>query len=204
MLVNRDPVSRQLPDSHRDACRPSPGLAEPARPPGSSGPGGFTLLELLLVVSVLAILMLIAVPSMRSMLTRNYLKAAAQSIAEDLQWTRSEAIKRNRMLRVTFDVNQWCYGIDEEGSADCDCRLSPDATGACALQRRSGADFPGISLAATFSGTSFDPRRATSNNGTLTLTAAQGPTLKVVLSRLGRVRICSAAGVFAGYAACGG
>ncbi len=158
----------------------------------------------MVVVSVLTILMLIAVPSMQSMFTRNHLKAAAQSIAEDLQWTRSEAIKRNRMLRVAFDVDHWCYGIDEAGGTNCDCRLSPEAPGACALKRRSGLDFPGIRLAATFSGTSFDPRRATSNNGTLTLTSAHGPTLKVVLSRLGRVRICSPAGAFAGYASCGG
>ncbi|MBK5965684.1 type IV pilin [Thiocystis minor] len=164
---------------------------------------GFTLLELLVVVSVLAVLMLIAVPSMQAMLTRNHLKAAAQSIAEDLQWTRSEAIKRNRTLRVAFDVQPWCYGIGEDATANCDCRLAPEEEGACSLKRRSGVDFPDIGLSATFAGTSFDPRRATANNGTLTLTARNGSSLKIVLSRLGRVRICSPSGALAGYASCG-
>jgi type IV fimbrial biogenesis protein FimT len=170
---------------------------------GGTGPRGFTLLELLVVVSVLAVLMLIAVPSMQAMLTRNHLKAAAQSIAEDLQWTRSEAIKRNRILLVAFDVEHWCYGVGDAGAAHCNCRLAPEDAGACSLKRRLGTDFPGIGLAATFAGTRFDPLRATSNNGTLTLTATNGTSLKVVLSRLGRVRICAPAGAVAGYDACG-
>ena len=167
--------------------------------------GGFTLLELLIVVSVLTILLAIAIPSMQALLTRNHLKAAAQALAEDLQWTRSESIARNQMLRVVFDMNHWCYGIDEDASATahCDCRLSPGETGACSLKQVSGAAFPGIDLTGTFIATRFEPRRATAINGSLTLTAATGPALRVVLSRLGRVRICSLADSVAGYEPCG-
>ena len=168
--------------------------------------GGFTLLELLIVVSVLTILLAVAIPSMQALLTRNHLKAAAQALAEDLQWTRSESIVRNQMLRVVFDVNHWCYGIDEDASAtnSCDCRRSPGETGACSLKQVSGAAFPGITLAGTFAATRFEPRRATALNGSLTLTAANGLALRVVLSRLGRVRICAPAGSFAGYEPCSG
>ena len=203
MLVNR-PMAFLRTHASRGMPRHTViGGASSARHRGGTGPRGFTLLELLVVVSVLTVLMLIAVPSMQSMLTRNHLKAAAQSIAEDLQWTRSEAIKRNRILRVAFDVEHWCYGVGDAGAANCNCRLAPEDAGACSLKRRSGVDFPGIGLSATFAGTRFDPLRATSNNGTLTLTATNGTSLKVVLSRLGRVRICSPAGAVAGYDACG-
>ncbi|TCT18845.1 GspH/FimT family pseudopilin [Thiobaca trueperi] len=168
--------------------------------------GGFTLLELLIAVSVLTILLAIAIPSMQALLTRNHLKAAAQALAEDLQWTRSESIARNQMLRVVFNMNHWCYGIDENASATahCDCRLSPGETSACSLKQVSGAAFPGIGLTGTFSATRFEPRRATAINGSLNLTAANGPALRVVLSRLGRVRICAPTGSVAGYEPCGG
>lgn len=190
MLVNPDPL---MPSAH--PCQRQPSVSS-----------GFTLLELMIVVSVMTILLAIAIPSMQALLSRNHLKAAAQALAEDLQWTRSESIARNQMLRVVFDVNHWCYGIDEDASATagCDCRLSPGQTSACSLKQVSGTAFPGIGLTGTFSATRFEPRRATAINGSLTFTAATGPALRVVLSRLGRVRICTPTDGFAGYEPCGG
>jgi prepilin-type N-terminal cleavage/methylation domain-containing protein len=58
---------------------------------------GFTLLELMITLSVLAILASLGVPAMQEMLERNRLKGAAQALAEDLQWVRGEAIRRNRI-----------------------------------------------------------------------------------------------------------
>jgi len=55
-------------------------------------PAGFTLLELMITLSVLAILASLGVPAMQEMLERNRLKGAAQALAEDLQWVRGEAI----------------------------------------------------------------------------------------------------------------
>lgn len=186
------------------AARRNPGRFGATRRLPHPCTSGFTLLELMVAVSVSVILLALAIPSMQSMLSRNHLKAAAQSIAEDLQWARSEAIKRNRVIRVSIDTDQWCYGIDQNDASDCDCRLNAGETGACALKRQSGADFPGIRLAATFSGTSFEPYRATANNGSLTLTSTQGSRLRVVLSRLGRIRICAPSGPIAGYLSCSG
>lgn len=165
--------------------------------------GGFTLLELLVTISVLAILLSVAVPSMQSMISRNRLKAATHAIAEDLQWTRSETIKQNRTLQMTLALDDWCYGVSHAKQGDCDCRLPAENPGGCVLKRVSGADFPGISLDATFSRTIFEPRRATAINGSLVLATAQGSSLKILLSRLGRVRLCSPTGDVPGYDTCG-
>ncbi len=164
---------------------------------------GFTLLELLVTIAVLAILLSIAVPSMQSMISRNRLKAATHAIAEDLQWTRSETIKQNRPLQMTLVLNDWCYGVSNASQGDCDCRLPTDDPGGCTLKRVSGADFPGISLDATFARTVFEPRRATATNGSLILSSARGSSLKIILSRLGRVHLCSPTGDVPGYDACG-
>ncbi|MFD2111466.1 GspH/FimT family pseudopilin [Thiorhodococcus fuscus] len=175
---------------------------EPRRPrPDTSG---FTLLELLVTFAVIAILLTVALPSMRAMLQRNHLKAAAQSIAEDLQWTRSESIKRNRELQVRFDSDRetWCYGIGETENTACDCQPTAAPSDACALKRVSGADYPNVTLAATFNTTQFKPRRATAINGSITVTAETGASLRVILSRLGRIRICAPDSSVLGYDPC--
>lgn len=174
---------------------------------------GFTLLELMLTLTVLGVLISLAAPSMQEMLTRNRLKSAAQALAEDLQWARSEAILRNIDLYVTFNAAAWCYGVS--ATKGCDCRLSdPAASLACTLptddeailRTVAGVDFPGIAVSTTFPGqppeTSFRPRRANATGGSMTFTSAQGAQLRVVLSLLGRVRLCSPAQSVPGYPAC--
>lgn len=172
-------------------------------PPDSRRSAGFTLLELLAAVSIVSILLALTAPSMQTLFTRNYLKASAQALAEDLQLARSEAIKRNRSVRIDIDTGVWCYGITQAETSPCDCRASPGATGACSIKRVVGTDYPAIRLESTFSSTSFEPHRATALNGTLTLSATNGKSLNVVLSRLGRVRICAPSGGVPGYEPCG-
>lgn len=163
---------------------------------------GVTLLELLIVVTILALLLGIALPSAQDLIERNRLKAAAQALAEDLQWTRSEAIKRNRVLGFSVDTGHWCYGVTEQPTG-CDCRLTPDSEGACRLKRVLGETFPGTRVTSTLSLTRFEPRRATAINGSLTLTSPSGASIRVVLSRLGRVRFCTPNDGLPGYDSCG-
>ena len=178
-------------------------LVRPTQSAPLAAERGLTLLELIASLAILALLLTIAVPSLRSLIERNQLRAAAQAIAEDLQWTRSESIKRNRALEFRVNREHWCYGIDERGSG-CDCRLPPTLAGACSLKRVLGEDFPGIRLESTFGATHFEPRRATAVNGSLTLASASGSALRVVLSRLGRVRLCTPTNDLPGYDSCGG
>jgi type IV fimbrial biogenesis protein FimT len=163
---------------------------------------GLTLLELLVVITILALLLGIALPATQDLIERNRLKAAAQALAEDLQWARSEAIKRNRVLGFSVDTAHWCYGI-VDSQTGCDCRRAPETEGACALKRVLGEVFSGVRLESTLSLTRFEPRRATAINGSLTLTSPSGASIRVVLSRLGRVRFCTPGNALLGYESCG-
>lgn len=191
------------------------GSSGPARQPGSViDRRGFTLLELLVTLGVLATLVTLAAPAMQGMIERNRLKVAAHAFAADLQWLRGESIRRNRTLHLTIDPHAWCYGMAEIES--CDCRLDdPGAPGACALavagirvlHRTSILDHPRVRVgSAGFPGTPprtrFEPRRATAQLGSLTFASAGGGELRVVLSLLGRVRLCAPAGSVPGYPAC--
>lgn len=70
------------------------------RHPVAMPPGGFTLVELIVTVSVLAILTTIAVPSFSSLLNSNRLTGAANDLVGGLQAARLEAVRRNQV--VTF------------------------------------------------------------------------------------------------------
>ncbi|MFB1490916.1 MULTISPECIES: GspH/FimT family pseudopilin [unclassified Thiocapsa] len=177
---------------------------------------GFTLLELMITLAVLAILASIGVPTMQEMLERNRLKSAAQTLMEDLQWMRGEAIRRNRTLSLVIDANAWCYGITAETT--CDCRLTDatstdacvlDTAGTPVLKRTGGHDFRGVQVVSIASSLKspprlmFEPRRATATSfGSVTIDSPAGAQLRVILSKLGRVRTCSPNGSLPGFETC--
>ena len=61
---------------------------------------GVTLIELLVVLVVLAILIRLAAPDLRSLLVRWAADTAAASLADDFRYARSEAIKRNDFVTI--------------------------------------------------------------------------------------------------------
>lgn len=69
-------------------------------PPPSRGSkpatAGFTLVELMVVIAVVAIMVAIAVPSFDTILQRNRMATAANEVVSALQTARMEAVRRNR------------------------------------------------------------------------------------------------------------
>lgn len=61
---------------------------------------GFSLIELLLAMTLLAILLVVAIPMTQSLLTRNRVTQHAAELVTALNYARSEAVKRGSL--VTF------------------------------------------------------------------------------------------------------
>ena len=62
---------------------------------------GFTLIELMVVISIMAVLLGIGVPSFKSFIAGQRVKTAAGDFSLALVFARSEAIKRNADVTVT-------------------------------------------------------------------------------------------------------
>ena len=66
---------------------------------------GFTLLELLIVLTILAVVAVFAVPQLAKPSDRLRLQAAARDLAAALRLTRSTAISRNTEIALVVDVD---------------------------------------------------------------------------------------------------
>ncbi len=172
---------------------------------------GFTLLELMVTVSVAMILAAMAVPSFSSQMENYRLQAASERLYADLQFARLEAIRSNQNVRVSFTSgSQWCYGLIL-GETACDCSVSvSSASNYCSLKRVTHADFSRVSIpdaaSITFSDrkTGFDPVRGIAlNAGSVTLQSTAGNQARIMLAALGLVTVCAPAGTnLSGYPAC--
>lgn len=86
---------------------------------------GFTMIELMVVISILAILASLAVPSMSRLIATQRLRSAAGDLHLTLVKARSEALKRNRDVTVSPDAAGWQAGwsiLDPGGGAPLDVR----------------------------------------------------------------------------------
>lgn len=87
---------------------------------------GFTLIELMVVVAVVAVLVVLAAPSLREMILMQRLRGINAQLVTDLQYARTEAVSRGKYVRFNFgsDATQTCYVI-YTGFSDprCDCTL---------------------------------------------------------------------------------
>ncbi|MFI3119231.1 MAG: GspH/FimT family pseudopilin [Methylococcaceae bacterium] len=162
---------------------------------------GFTQIELLISVSILGILAALVVPSFRSLLERNEIIAVAEALSADLRWARSEALKRHIPIKVSFTpagVGAWRYVINT---------VTVDPVTLKIVNSAQIPEFKTVTFAENFrdNETVFEPVRGTTEgkNGTATFsTSANNYRVKVILSNLGRVRICAELGDIGGYASC--
>lgn len=83
-------------------------MRNPTRQP--SAETGFTLIELVTAIAILAIIIGLAVPSMQSYILNQRVRNASFDLTSDLLFTRSEATKRNANVVMAATGGTWQNG----------------------------------------------------------------------------------------------
>src|SRR5258708_27326981 len=71
---------------------------------------GFTLIELVVTLTVLAILATVALPSYQNFVLTQRVRGASYDLMTSLVFARSEAIKRNASVSMTHAAGGWAQG----------------------------------------------------------------------------------------------
>lgn len=97
---------------------------------------GFTLVELMITVIIVAVLLVVAVPSFYSIIKNNRLRTQADRLVTTFQLARSEAVKRNIDVIVCPSsdgstcagnfAEGWLVFADLDGEGDLDTGGAPD------------------------------------------------------------------------------
>ena len=167
---------------------------------------GLTLLELLITISILVLVVSLGAPAINSIQKNMQLKAAAETSYFAFQQARVAAITQSIDVTVAIRPNaNWCAALSDSGL--CDCSVSNDCTLNGVEQKVDFSDYPFVSIdKVTFGDDNiavFDSNRGMAMGHAGSVVFGDGDKqLKLILSNMGRVRICAVASRLGGYEAC--
>jgi type IV fimbrial biogenesis protein FimT len=157
---------------------------------------GFTLIEAVIALAVLALLMSMTLPSFGEAVARQRLKSVAEDLALDLGEARLESLRGTAVHLALRAGRNWCWAIGPTPDVDC----TGPAPGATKVVRAN--DYPGVTMAAGAS-SSFGGRETLAVASTAAeFVSAQGQTLRVHMTPLGRAIVCAPQSRFSDYPRC--
>ncbi len=179
---------------------------------------GFTLIELMIVVTVLAISLTLAASNYSTIQNKRAVTNAAEAMAAFLRVARSEAVKRNDFVHVTLDpgatidgVGTFCGGVDDAGACNCGSESNTCGLDVSTVTEFNpwlkGTNFPLVQAPTFSSGTNavtfaFDPVRGILDpprQGNVTFVSTNGLfAMRVSVSLTGRVELCTLTGTLNG------
>lgn len=163
--------------------------------------GGFTLIELMVVIVVLAVLTTLGIPTFMEMIQNTQLRTAAESIYDGLQLARSEAVRRNAHTQFVlgpgsgWTVNQINPPIGCGTVATIQTRSGSEGSERATVST-TGATGPDATTV-TFTPTGWTTASCSANPiaqvnvGSSVLNAAQERPLEIRVTASGGMRLCA-------------
>jgi prepilin-type N-terminal cleavage/methylation domain-containing protein len=156
---------------------------------------GFTTLELMVVVGILAILAVIAVPNFISTNSQARLRGAANNLIGDLQMAKSRAVRANAIVVIEFTAKGYKIFLDN-GINPGDWNRDADEVLVRSIQLPAGTHivlpttFNPPNNRTRFNGRGFpDPATLAGAGltGGVTIQNSNGSQKQIIINRLGRI-----------------
>ena len=134
---------------------------------------GFSLIELLIVLILIGIFAAIAMPNLQQLMATNRVQSATNELTSQLQYARSEAVVRNRLVIVENTSGQsgrWDQGIRIFVAGNTTANRAYNSSTDTELRSHAGLGQPKLAAKSTSGAASWLSFRP---NGTLATTTAQ-------------------------------
>jgi prepilin-type N-terminal cleavage/methylation domain-containing protein len=179
---------------------------------------GVTIVELMVTLAIMAVLIAVALPSMRDFVARKRLEGVAQELITDLRLLKSQQLMKGRLTVIRFGSNsdQTCYALYVKGTGrvlDCDCTRPagsecgadglagrPELIRLVSVPRSSGVTVTTDRTDMSLAGIDGMPV----GNATLRATVESSRTgsIRVSTNAVGLPSICSVSGVYGAVTPC--
>jgi type IV fimbrial biogenesis protein FimT len=167
------------------------------------------MIQALIALALVAVLCAAGVASLKAPLDWRRLEGHTHELLHTLHWGRSLAVSAKNDIRLSVQQTTAgsCYVVYSGSTGSCTCDAAGIATcsaGSTAYKSTLISNNDRIQRSSNVNALMWEPHQGRATPaGSLTLTHANGNTLKLVVNMLGRVRACVPAGASTrGYATC--
>lgn len=178
---------------------------------------GFTLVELMVVITIVAILAAVAAPSYRDMIDRYRLRSAADDVISVISNARAGSVKLHREVNVSFVTGAaWCAGANAAAAPAAGSQAAAAAACACGTAGACSVGgenlvvpvgkHPGVQMTNTPASFVFDGVVGVTTGLATRTVSLRSPlqiyTLEVNVTPLGQANACARTTAMVGYPLC--
>jgi len=163
---------------------------------------GFTMIEMLITIAIVALLATLLAPSFKVMLANAQIRTAGQAMFDGLQLARVEAIRRNeRVIFAKGTQSDWTVTVESDGStvqARSFAEGSPAVAVTVTPANATEVTFDGLGRLRPNTDASSSMSQLDADVPTSLIPAANSRELRITISSGGAIRLCDpnvAAGV---------